>query len=263
MIILFRNDKNYQEEISAAEQHIKVAHLRTECKNDLVIGRFSVLPYYMELQNDLHNLGCTLINSFEEHSYVANFDYYQDVQEYTFLTWNFEEFYKHPEEGKFVVKGRTNSKKFQWNKMMFANSRKEAIEIGCSLLNDDFISQQGIIIRKYCPLETFETGINGLRFTNEWRLFFFKNELIDYGYYWEIAYNIKNKEELPPEAIMFAKKIASILSNKINFFSIDIARKEDGDWVLVEANDGQQSGLSCIEPSSFYNNLKLAIVKTL
>ena len=40
-----------------------------------------------------------------------------------------------------------------------------------------------------------------------------------------------------------------------NFFVIDIAQKEDGDWIIIEVNDGQQSGLSENSADILYQNL--------
>ena len=43
-----------------------------------------------------------------------------------------------------------------------------------------------------------------------------------------------------------------------SFWVRDIAKHQDGRWRLVELNDGNMSGLSCIGPTLFYSNLKNA-----
>jgi hypothetical protein len=37
---------------------------------------------------------------------------------------------------------------------------------------------------------------------------------------------------------------------------LDVAEKENGEFVLIEINDGQMSGLSCCNPEELYLNLK-------
>lgn len=256
--VLFRKSLAEEGEYEVCRQYFDIYTNRTLLKEKLVIGRFSVLPYYRELEEDLSYNNCRLINLFSQHQYIANFDYYYDVVGLTPKSWDQDSFPNAP-EGKYVVKGRTNSRKFDWKTKMFANSKREAIEIGIELLKDLSLTDQGIIYREYIRLQTFKEGINNLPFTNEWRLFFLGNELLSYGYYWSML-----DEELVPKSInskiiTFAKDIANIIKDNVNFFVLDIAIKEDGDPILIEINDGQMSGLSLNNPRILYNNLKIAI----
>lgn len=259
--LLFRvlND-NYEEAHIAEkiwEEHY-VNHRSDIRNNSLVIGRYSVLPHYEELEYDLKTFNSTLINSSKQHRWIANFAYYQEFQLITPQSW--QSLVNCPWDGPFVVKGNTNSKKWSWNTKMFAPDKKTALNIGADLAADDFIGPQGIIYRQYIPLKIFEIGLNGLPFSNEWRFFFLRNTLIDYGYYWSCAEKLRNNDELPNIAIEFAYEIARIASLHCNFFVIDIAEKEDGGWILIELNDGQMSGLSTIEPNNFYRKLLDVIV---
>lgn len=260
LAILFRPDLGTEEELSDAKRWFTVATRRTECPtNSLIIGRYSVLPYYKELEDDLATKGCRLINSTEQFGWIADFDYYQELKSFTFETWTENEFHAAP-EGKYVVKGRTNSRKAQWNKAMFAPNKKRALEIASFLYeNDPLIAQQGLIFRKYVALKTEEIGINELPFTHEWRFFFLGEDMVDCGYYWSLAENREIRPSLNTHK--FAREIASIASKRTNFFVADIGLTERGDHVLIELNDGQMSGLSCIESYNFYANLRTALKK--
>jgi hypothetical protein len=253
-VILFRPDGNNREEYECAKKHfMTVVTQRTDVKGGQVIGRYSVLPYYRELEIDLKSQsGAYLVNSYQQHQWIANFDYYEEFKEYTFETWTDYDFYK-ASRGPYVVKGRTNSRKHEWNRKMFAFDKKAALEIAGELANDPLIGPQGLIYRKYEPLKTLEVGLNGLPFTNEWRFFFYKGHLVTGGYYWSNAEN-------PPTTIAqkglgFALKMGKKAAEFANFYVIDIAEKKTGEWVLVEINDGQMSGLSCIDPDTFYKKL--------
>lgn len=256
-VILFRKDFDNTDEYVSCQQRLETHEYRSSIPaNSLVIGRYSVLPYYKELEQDLLHNNSRLINNYEQHKYIANFDYYFDIEEFTPKTYfRLEDV---PEKGSFVVKGRTNSRKFDWNTKMFAQTRADAIKIATELYSDSLLEKQGIIVREYIPLKTFEIGINGLPFTNEWRLFFLGKELLAFDYYWSILDNIKNiKSDV--NLIHLANKVANIVSKKTNFFVIDVAQKETGEWIVIEINDGQMSGLSLINPDILYENLRSAI----
>lgn len=255
MKVLFRNSVVEQEEKDGAAPFFDLIDCRSEIKpGDFVIPRYSALPYYDELEKDVKNLGGSLINSYEQHKWVADFHWYNDLRKFTFDTWTIHNIAHAPLDIAYVVKGKTNSKKWQWNTKMYAPNREQAIRIGCDLLNDALIGSQGVLYRRYEKLKTFEIGINGLPFTNEYRFFFYKNELLAHSYYWSIADELQS--ETPKAAIDLAKTIAKIASKHCNFYVLDIAQREDDTWVLVEVNCGTMSGLSLIEPYKLYQGLK-------
>lgn len=256
--LLTRFDLDTRDEELSAKQNFESYESRMILpKGSLVVGRYSVLPHYNELERDLSYIDCKLINSFNQHRFVADIhQWYPIVQEWTPKTW-FSRWDLIP-EGKYVVKGKTNSRKWRWNTHMFAEGKVNLCKVLNRLYDDVFISEQGICVREYVPLRTFEIGINGLPFTNEWRMFFLGDQLIAQGYYWG-CYEREQPEDLPTEAIEFAQMIATQVSNYVNFFVLDIAQTEEGNWILIEINDGQMSGLSTIDPTTFYENLSRGV----
>lgn len=255
-VILFRKDLQNEEELEICKKHFEVYQYRHEIPyNRLVVPRYSALPFYNELEKDVEAKDSILVNSLRQHLWIANFEYYEVLKDYTFKTWF--DMRDLPEDMAFVVKGVTNSRKSQWNTKMYAPNKDAAIEIYFELCQDGLIGDQGIIFREYEKLETFEIGINGLPFSNEWRFFFYKNDLISYGYYWGIAENILT--EIDPAGIKFAQKVANVCKDYCNFYVLDVAKKENGEWVLVEVNDGSMSGLSCNDANFFYERLSVRL----
>lgn len=263
LAMLFRQDNSNEEEFKVAQRYFDVHTNRSAIpKNSLVIGRYSVLPFYKELEEDLRYNGSTLINSFAQHEWIASFSYYSAVKEFTPRTWTMSEFYTAEYKGPFVVKGATNSKKFQWKDLMFAADKQTAIQIAAELSTDSMIQYQDIIFREYIPLETIEYGIADLPFSIEYRFFFYKKIQVASAFYWSIAEEA-DKHTFPPlGARLFAQKIAGIVSDHVNFYVLDVALKAGGDplkeedWILIEINDGCMSGLSMIHPNFFYAMLK-------
>ncbi len=100
--------------------------------------------------------------------------------------------------------------------------------------------------------------------TNEYRCFFYKNKLVDYGYYWSCLDDLSkiNIEDFEKTGLPFAKKIAKMIQKHTTFFVLDIAKDVDGKWWVVEINDGQMSGLSTIPPERFYSNLNMVLQET-
>lgn len=254
-IILFRKINGYEEEYKIASKYFNVVESIIDIPNkSSVIGRYSVIPYYNEVERDLNKKKCFLINSLFEHNYITEMSYVLDIGQDTPKTY-FNPNDLPARDQEYILKGKTNSRKEQWKEKMYAPNKKRAIEIYLDLINEPYIGDQGIVFRDYVPLKKISESINGMPFTNEWRFFFYKDNLIDYNYYWSNSDIILKKEELSESGILFAKKIAKKVSKKVNFFVVDIAETENGDWILIELNDGQMSGLSEIDPENFYKSL--------
>ncbi len=242
-----------EEEFDICSKYIKTErYLSALANNDTIIARYSVLPFYQDIEEELKLKNCELINSYKQHLYVADIEnWYEDLKDLTPKTYfNLIDL----PEGKYVLKGKTNSRKFEWNTRMFAKNKAAVQEVYKSLLDDSLISNQGVCIREYIPLVTYDIGINEMRFTNEWRCFFWGKELIAHGYYWSI-YDGNRMMDLPKEAFDLLDGVKEIASQNINFYVVDIAQTEQGNWIVIELNDGQMSGLSTIDPDSFYEKL--------
>jgi hypothetical protein len=254
--ILFRNSYETEDEFLALKnsQFVYREFRSFLPKNTSVIGRYSVLPFYSELYHELLLNSSELINNYLQHLYVADINnWYHDLKDFTPKTY-FDEFHLIPKGPSYVVKGHTNSRKFQWDKQMFAESSGDVTRVVSSLLDDTFIRDQGICVREYIPLVTYDIGLNNLPITNEWRFFCFKNKGMIGGYYWS---NYSEHQPypvsgLPKKAFNLLSSVIEIVSKSINFFVIDIAETQDNEWIVIELNDGQMSGLSCIDPNEFY-----------
>lgn len=260
--VLFRSNRDLEEEMKICSQYFETISSRVGITNSLVIPRYSALPFYRELEHDLQLQGSKMINSYYEHNYIASFDWYYDLEKYTPKTWfSLQDVPKNG--GPFVLKGRTNSRKHQWNSKMFVKDFQEAVKVHYELINDDaLISQQGVVIREYVELENFGVGVNGQPFANEWRCFFYKGKLLSYGYYWVNGDIIPDRSVFDSEAQSFVQEVADILKERVNFFVVDIAKTKEGRWIVIEVNDGSMSGLSDNNPHELYFNLKREVEKS-
>lgn len=258
--ILFRKgiDQEHEAEFEIAKQYFNVVERRSQCpRGSTVVGRFSTLPFYRELWADLKEINSVLINSPEEHDWIANMDWAQDLAKFTPDTYTDHDFYRAPQRA-YVVKGRTNSRKSHWGTHMFARDKQEAMEVANRLMADPLIAQQGLVYREYVPLVTYSHGINGQPFTNEWRFFYLGSVRLCHGRYWTVAPNpeLATMDEL---GMAFARQVAEVACKFTEFFVLDIAQKLDGTWILVEVNEGSMAGLSECNPHDLYGGLKAVL----
>lgn len=272
--ILMRASLAEEEEKKAATEVFgdDVVDLRSKLKHttfigndNIVIGRYSVLPYYQELEQDLKPKFLRLVNSFSQHRYVADLqNWFGDFEDITPKTWFRLVDVPQNEPGSFFLKGETNSRKHLWNTHSFAPDRSKVMQVACRLMDDSLIGSQNIYVRQFEEFENFGESTNGLPISNEWRVFSLNGNIVDCGWYWsdhpELAGTIDKQLEMGPP-FSFIQNIADRLKDKIPFACFDVAKRKDGRWRLVELNDGQMSGISCIDPLNFYQRLKNIVEK--
>jgi hypothetical protein len=264
-IVLWRDcGLEYENEKNVMEEYFHCISSRVEAKqNEVVIARYSALPFYDELEKDLQLRGAQLINSYAQHRYIADlWNWYQDLEGLTPRTWN--NLQEVPEEeAPFVVKGATNSRKHQWDTHMFAPTKRAAVEIWCELQNDGLIGTQPLYVRKYMPFHCYLRGIHDLPITEEYRFFVAYGEILCGAFYWSShVYDLIDRGIRPHPSIVpaeFLQTVIKRIGNKAAFYAIDVGHLEDGSWMVVELNDGQMSGLSENKPEELYQNLSVVL----
>lgn len=257
-IILFRASLAEEEELNVCKEHFPVITQRAAIQKDqLVIPRYSCLPYYKELEEDVKLLGGRLLNSYAQHMYVADMkNWYEDLKDFTPKTW-FQLSHLKENTCSYVVKGQTNSKKHSWNTHMFAKDKLTAIRTKLKLQEDSLFDSQDIYAREYVPLKNFGTAINDLPISEEYRFFVLNGKILGSGFYWsehvdQIGF-IPHPEDVPSK---FLEEVITRVKDKIPFFVVDVARTEDDKWIVIELNDGQMSGLSMVDPTQLYSSLR-------
>ena len=263
--ILFRGSLAEEYEKLSIEKHFNIIESRSLIqKGDLIIGRYSTLPYYDELEKDIKIIGAELINSFKQHRYIADMNnWYLDFEDITPKTWFRLEEVLVNQEGSFILKGETNSKKHLWKTHMFAKDKKEITSLYCRLLDDSLISTQNIYVRQFEPMISYGDGLNGLPVSKEFRFFIFDKQVVASGFYWSdqidlFEEKLPNPTEVPKT---FLDDVIYRVGDNSRFYVVDVGQKINGDWMVVELNCGTMSGLSCVNPDELYGNLKNILVK--
>lgn len=223
-----------------------------------VINRYNALPFYGEVYKMIRQQGGRMLNAPSQHSFVADFwPYYNELKDFTFPSYRLQDLSYLPDcSTGWVVKGVTNSRKHKWNTHMRAPTRDHLKNVISNLLDDALFSEQDLVIREYVPLRQLAEGVTGNPVNEEYRFFVYQGHILAKGFYWsehEEIYHLTDVNSVPMELV---QTIANRLINKIPFVVLDFARTVDDRWKLVELNDGQMSGTSCVPLDDLYKNLK-------
>ena len=92
----------------------------------------------------------------------------------------------------------------------------------------------------------------------EFRTFWWRGRIVGAGPYWSdfASYSWTESEEF--EALSIAEKAASRIN--VPFLAVDVAQTKSGEWIVIECNDGQESGYAGVSPIGMWQRI-IAIEK--
>jgi hypothetical protein len=155
-----------------------------------------------------------------------------------------------------IVKDYVKSQKHYWNEAFYIPSASDSdavqrivsrfIELQGSDLNE------GLVFREFIELDPIGAHAkSGMPLTREYRLFFLNGDLLYSAEYWNADY-----QNVVPPIERFTEVAKAV---KSHFFTMDIAKRLNGDWIIVELGDGQVAGLpDNAVPLKFYQALQSA-----
>ena len=153
-----------------------------------------------------------------------------------------------------IVKDYVKSQKHYWNEACFIPSAadQEAVQSVVTKfieLQGDHLAG-GLVFREWVEFEPLTThSKSGMPLTKEFRIFFLDGRpLLTVEYWGEGEYH----DEKPPTDVFMdvAPRIES------RFFTMDVARRTDGQWIIMELGDAQVAGLpERLDPNRFYEAL--------
>ncbi|MEK6828834.1 MAG: ATP-grasp domain-containing protein [Nanoarchaeota archaeon] len=214
---------------------------------------------YEELFNKLKEKGYVLINTPEQykncHYFPSSYDYVKDLTSKAIFVKEWDESVLQNVSDFFGGKDFLMKDFVKSAKDVPGLFRMSGGISGTELLKkvEEFVEHrgklfsEGLVFKEFVELKKYSDS------TNEWRIFYYENRLI----------SCSQNSNLKPESCKnpdpsFLKEIAFQIDS--NFFTIDVAEKEDGGWMIIETGDGQVSGLSpgqnCLE---FYAMMQEAL----
>ncbi|MDH7914352.1 ATP-grasp domain-containing protein [Winogradskyella sp. SYSU M77433] len=140
-----------------------------------------------------------------------------------------------------IVKDFVKSEKHHWKDACFipnASDKNKVQEVTNKFLElrGSYLNE-GLVFREFVELEFLtDHSKSGMPLTKEFRLIFLNKELVQVLDYWDEGVYDSEKPD-----IEFFKNIANKIES--NFFTMDVAKKKDGNWIIMELGDGQVAGL--------------------
>lgn len=226
----------------------------------LVIPRYRALPFGRELEEEIASLGSTLINTYRQHRNIANlFAWSHLLEGITAPAYRVDEIPYLP-EGSYFVKGETNSVKNAWFDKAFAQSKSDLPRIIGNLSNDMVVGSQDIVIRPFQKFRQLATAVDGRPVFHERRVFTLDGIVLSSAFYWTSFPEVA--DTLPKIAGNFEKTLTEALKRiegLSRFVVIDLGEMENGEWQVVELNDGPMSGLSDNDDEVVWSNFKKVV----
>jgi hypothetical protein len=256
-VIYSRRDPSTEDELKAASKYFPVYRSLLDIpKNSLVLNRYSVWPFYWDLCADILRLGSVPVSRPNQVASTEDaWKIYMQLGSRTPKVWRRLE--DLPDDGtQFVLKFGRFSKRDLWKTHMFAANKAEAVQVWLRL-KECAVGDEEIFIKEYKALDRLSDDNLGVPLSNEYRIFVFDDTIVDWNFYWE-----SRKDEVDPVRIRkslpvdFVQGCIDRFHGLLTFYAMDIALLEDQKtWTVIEVNEGQQSGLSGINPDVFYKRL--------
>lgn len=137
-----------------------------------------------------------------------------------------------------ILKDFVKSEKHYWYEACYISSASDfdavrnTIQRFLELRGENFTG--GLVFREFVEfMPLAEHPRSQMPLTKEYRLFFLNAMPLATVRYWDVE-GYDNSDEPPPE--LFSHLIHGIRSN---FFTMDIAQRTDGEWLIIELGDGQ------------------------
>lgn len=154
-----------------------------------------------------------------------------------------------------ILKDFVKSEKHNWEEACFIPDSSDSGKVKSVV--DKFLELRGDALNKGLVFRQFEQlefltrhSKSGMPLTKEFRIFFADRRVLKVFNYWDEGEYGETKPELDDFV-----KIAQDIDSK--FFTMDVAKKKNGEWIIMELGDGQVAGLpDNADIDEFYINLK-------
>jgi hypothetical protein len=220
------------------------------------VARVGAFANYEELFEDCAKLGMDLIHSPAEHIKCSTLSgWYPLISDYTPRSrWysdipDFAEIEREFELPIFIKGSRQTSR----HKAAASIVRTQAEYLAATQIfrSDPILRWQDFVCRQFVPLRPISGGREGeIPASFEFRTFWWRGELVGAGPYWFEAnkYNWSQRER--DAALDVARR--AVAKVRCNFLAIDLAQTVSGKWIVIECNDGMESGYAGASPFAIW-----------
>jgi hypothetical protein len=239
------------------ERYFECRHRWTQPEGVVAVSRTGAFDDYGAAYRDLSAEGIHLIHTPEQHDLCSELPlWYPLIEDLTARSMCFEQrpcsaevsrHFKWP----VFVKGVRQTRRHLKHLSIIESA--EAFDHAMSLYaKDPVLHWQGVAVRELLPLRPVEAAgpEDRLPPVFEYRTFWWRGVHVGSGQYWcdNSSYAWDRGEEA--RALAIAGEVARRLA--VPFLVVDIAQTIDGRWVVIEVNDGQESGYAAASPTAMW-----------
>jgi hypothetical protein len=230
-------------------------------ENITATARVGAVANYESFYNDCKNEGVTLVNSPAQQRRASQLQYWHPL--IADLTPKSVCFKGRPtiEEVKahfawpVFMKGARQTSRHQ-RKLAIIESDEQFFEAIQLYARDPILNWQDVACREFVPLRSIsqsEADDSKMPRSFEFRTFWWKGQLAGAGRYWWEGppYNWNDNEQ--STGIALAAEAARRV--EVPFLVVDIAQTNKGQWVVIECNDGQESGYAGVSPFALWQKI--------
>lgn len=236
-----------------------------ECKSVIngtdspVLLHIGAIADYEKLENTIENLGMTLLMGYDEHLLCSTIERWhpllKDKTPYTRVYDELPGIEEIEKEFSFPVFIKGNRQTNRHNKAQCIIENADAYEqLKLSWNKDSILSWQKVAVREYVKLQTIDSTSypDMVPICYEFRFFCFEGKCVGYGPYWYMG----NRYDINPNDVTPAIRLAewAAISVGVPFIAVDLAKTAEGNWIVIEVNDAQESGFVGLNPISLWNN---------
>jgi ATP-grasp domain, R2K clade family 3 len=221
------------------------------------IGRFGVMTNYAELYERLAAEGILLIHTPAQYRIASELPQWYPLLDG--LTPYSEWFAEPPDAAQlerkfgfpFFLKGSRQTSRHRAALSIIHSTAEYNRAIGL-YRTDPILHWQELVCRKFFPLRAVPAAATEkIPPSFEFRTFWWRGQFVGAGQYWATDYDWTRTEEIA--ALNIARTAAARLI--LPFVAIDVAQTIDGEWIVIECNDAQESGYGAVSPFGLWQNM--------
>ena len=225
-----------------------------------VLLRVGAIDDFASLASSLNNMGMTLLFTQEQHERSSMLEnWYPLLADYTPFSRVYERLpplEQVLQEFTFpiFVKGNRQTGHHKKSQSIIANAAMYE-SLAAQWNTDKYLHWQKAVVRNFVPLKTVDDKSfpDMIPASHEFRIFFWKKRIVGIGRYWCMVGDYSLDERDRERVLHLAQQAADIVD--VPFLGVDIAKTQDNDWIVIEVNDGQESGYAGIDRYTLWKTI--------
>jgi len=220
------------------------------------VARVGAFADYGRLFEDCAALGIDLVHSPEEHIRCSTLPrWYPLIAQHTPRSRWYSEAPAFPEiEAAFAlpifIKGSRQTSRHRAAGHIIRN-RDDYAAAAAMFRSDPILRWQDFVCREFVPLRPVPGGMEGrIPASFEFRTFWWRGELVGAGRYWYEASEYRWSEHEREAALAVAR--LAVAAVQCPFLVVDLAQTAAGRWIVIECNDGMESGYAGASPFALW-----------